>query len=437
MAKSKEAKRKEAKKNEELKKQAAQKEKEKEQQNNSDTQITPEMIGAIIGAIIGGSVLGSFTYSMFVNDKNISDTNNTTYKWSIGLVAVLVNAIIPGIIGWYAGASLDTASIIYNILSYLGVYGLLLLVFRNLLRPNTFDTLICSLIVIFSFLLSIKFGVYNDGSFSGFWIIILFIFSLLLVVYYYFGFIVKSLRDIQDIFLNSNSKELSTNIYFKTVDNPSKLLFNLYDYNSVFNKVFEIINPNTVPKLVPTINKIEPTIDIAENQARFALLACVGLVFGIIMLISIIIYFFDTIGNKIVPENSNLFSSSLTIMFWLLLFVCIFLYFIKQIIEETINTEAPQLLPQNLDTKIDEITQNVDIKTKLLPIINNILNSTDLTNITNMTNITNNPNILELQKLFMNSSMPVSQISQPIPILKGGNRHEKKIDTSSYIKLKL
>ena len=432
MAKSKEAKRKEAKKNEELKKQAETQQNKKE--NSIQTEITPEMIGAIIGAIIGGLLLGSFTYSMFVKDKNISDTNNNTYKWSIGLAAVLINAIIPGIIGWYAGASLDTSTIIYNILIYLGAYGLLVLVFRNLIRPNSFDTLICGLIVIFSFLLSIKFGVYNDGSFSGFWIIILFIFSLLLVVYYYFGFIVKSLRNIQDMFMNSkpNSKDLDTNTYFETFDNPSKLLFNMYDYKTIINKVFEIINPSTVPKLVPTINKIEPTIDIAENQARFALLICIGLTFGIITLISIIIYFFESIGNKIVVENSKLFSSSLTIIFWLLLFFCMFLYFIKQITEELINTEAPQFLPQNLEPKIDKITENQDIQIKLLNMINTIMNSSDFTNISN---ITNNPDILELQKIFMSSPLPVSPISQTI--LKGGRRREKQTDNSSYIKLKL
>lgn len=353
-------------------KESKKKEKEKEEKKKKESTVkTDEIVGATIGAIIGGLVMGGVMYSFLFKDKPIS----ATHKFLIGTVLVLVNMIVPALIGWYGGSNLDFVSIISNIIYYLGIYVLSFLMFRSLIKPNGFDTGICIAIFVISFLISMKFGLYDDGSLSGFWIVILFIFSFLLTGYYYFGYIVKAVKSIETQWSNykpnnSIDTNIDTNINdMKTIDSPSMLLFDINSYKNVLNKVFNIINPTTVPDIVPTVEKAETVIDIQEANIRHMLLICIGSILAVITVICIIIYLFITVfgkKSKNGPNSSILFGSSLEVNFYLLLFFCLLLIAIKTFIESGIDKYAPQFKPEALEAQLNSITDIAGIK-QLLP----------------------------------------------------------------------
>jgi len=354
MAKSKESKKKE--------------EKKKEEKKKEETTIkTDEIVGATIGAIIGGLVMGGSMYVLLFKDKPIS----SIHKFLVGTVIVLLNMIVPALIGWYAGSNLDFVSIITNIIYYLVIYVLLFIIIRSLIRPNRFDTGICIAIFVISFLISMEFGLYNDGSLSKYWIIILFIFSFLLAGYYYFGYIVKTVKNIETQWSNYKpNNDIDTNIDgLNPLDTPSMLLFDINSYKNVLNKVFNIINPTTVPDIIPTVEKAETVIDIQEANTRHMLLICIGLILAVITVISIIIYIFITVFGKKSnsgPTSSILFGSSLEVNFYLLLFFCLLLVAIKTFIESGIDKYAPQFKPEALEAQLNSITDIAGIK-QLLP----------------------------------------------------------------------
>jgi hypothetical protein len=147
------------------------------------------------------------------------------------------------------------------------------------------------------------------------------------------------------------------------------LLFDINSYKDVLNKVFTIINPTTVPDIVPTVEKAETVIDIQVANTRHMLLLCIGLILAVITVISIIIYIFITVfGNKSNsgPTSSILFGSSLEVNFYLLLFFCLLLIAIKTFIESGIDNYAPEFKPEALEVKLDSITDIAGIK-QLLP----------------------------------------------------------------------
>jgi hypothetical protein len=342
--------------------------KKKEEKKKEETTIkTDEIVGATIGAIIGGLVMGGSMYVLLFKDKPIS----SIHKFLVGTVIVLLNMIVPALIGWYAGSNLDFVSIITNIIYYFGIYVLLFIMIRSLIRPNRFDTGICIAIFVISFLISMEFGLYNDGSLSKFWIIILFIFSFLLAGYYYFGYIVKTVKNIETQWSNYKpNNDIDTNIDgLNPVDTPSMLLFDINSYKDVLNKVFTIINPTTVPDIVPTVEKAETVIDIQVANIRHMLLICIGLILAVITVISIIIYIFITVFGKKSnsgPTSSILFGSSLEVNFYLLLFFCLLLIAIKTFIESGIDKYAPQFKPEALEAQLNSITDIAGIK-QLLP----------------------------------------------------------------------
>jgi len=348
-------------------KESKKKEEKKEEKKKETTVKTDEIVGATIGAIIGGLVMGGSMYVFLFKDKPIS----SIHKFLVGTAIVVVNMIVPALIGWYAGSNLDFVSIITNIIYYLGIYVLSFIMIRSLIRPNNFDTVICIAIFVISFLISMKFGLLNDGSLSIFWIAILFIFSFLLTGYYYFGYIVKVVKNIETQWSNYKpNNDIDTNIDgLNQVDTPSMLLFDINSYKDVLNKVFTIINPTTVPDIVPTVEKVETVIDIQVANTRHMLLICIGLILAVITVISIIIYIFITVFGKKSnsgPTSSILFGSSLEVNFYLLLFFCLLLIAVKTFIESGIDKYAPQFKPEALEAQLNSITDIAGIK-QLLP----------------------------------------------------------------------
>jgi hypothetical protein len=306
-------------------------------------------------------------YVFLFKDKPIS----SMHKFLVGTAIVLINMIIPALIGWYAGSNLDFVSIITNIIYYLGIYVLSFIMIRSLIRPNSFDTVICIAIFVISFLISMKFGLLNDGSLSIFWIAILFIFSFLLTGYYYFGYIVKVVKNIETQWSNyTPNNNVDTNIDgLNPLDTPSMLLFDINSYKDVLYKAFDIINPITVPNIVPTVKQAETVIDIQVANVRHILLLCIGLILAVITVISIIIYIFITvfgIESNRGPTSSILFGSSLEVNFYLLLFFCLLLIAIKTFIESGIDNYAPEFKPKALEAQLDSITDIAGIK-QLLP----------------------------------------------------------------------
>jgi len=407
MAKSKKSKTTNEKKDEQKKDEQRKDEQKKEDKTN-------EIMGALIGATVGGLILGSIMYSVFFKDKPIS----SSYKFLIAIAVIFGNMIVPALIGWYGGSNLDFVSIIINSLFYLAIYGLSILLFRSLIKPNGFDTSVCVAIFVISFLISIKFGLYNDGSLSGFWIIILFVFSLLITGYYYFGYIVKAVKEIETQWSNYDTNNDTNMDSLKTIDSPSMLLFDINNYKNVLNKVFSIINPTTVPDIVPTVEKAETVLDIQEANIRHLLLICIASVLAVITIISIIIYIFITVFGKKSNTGSTssiLFGSSLQVNFYLLFFFCLLLFAIKTFIESGIDNYAPQFKPEALEAQLNSITDIAGIK-QLLP--------------TNFASLFNSGTNFNINSGINSSSSTFFQ--------KGGkkiNRTNKM--TESYLKLKI
>ena len=179
MAKSRQQKKREE--SEEMKKkEAEEKQKKTDQQNYA-------IAGGATGLILGAGI----SYFLF-KDSPMS----SAYKLLFSALIMIGNTIIPGYIGYYGGEAPDTIKT--NILYYLALFILIVLLLFNLKAPGIFDSFVLVLIFTSVFGISLKFGVEENGILSVFWIPILFIFGLIITVYYYFGYAVKALKNIEE-----------------------------------------------------------------------------------------------------------------------------------------------------------------------------------------------------------------------------------------------
>ena len=161
-------------------------EKKEKEEKTEIYQIVFAIVGALVGLLLGYGM----SYFFFIN-KPIEPT----YKILFSALIMMGNAIVPGYIGYYGGEAPDTIE--SNIFYYLALLSLIIFLIFDLKVPGILDSSV--LVITFSLvlLISMKFGLKEDGSFSLFWIPILIIFGIIIALYYYFGYFAHVLKNIE------------------------------------------------------------------------------------------------------------------------------------------------------------------------------------------------------------------------------------------------
>jgi len=360
------------------------KKKEAEEQQKKTDQQNYAIAGGATGLILGAGI----SYFLF-KDSPMS----SAYKLLFSALIMIGNTIIPGYIGYYGGEAPDTIKT--NILYYLALFILIVLLLFNLKAPGIFDSFVLVLIFTSVFGISLKFGVEENGILSVFWIPILFIFGLIITVYYYFGYAVEALKNIEEEWQKYDSDKVKDEKEVKeakeatdndaitkgdTADSINKgdipikekrniLIFDIdTQYKTVIDKLFKKFNPTTVPDLVKDVEKVEHTIDTFENIGRrYMLMSISSLILGLAIISAIVFYIIKAVSKgHIVVSDANLFTSKLEINVWLLGFICIGLYIITSAIKYGINNDFPQFKPENLAAVIDKSNNVTDF-------INNVI----------------------------------------------------------------
>jgi DNA mismatch repair ATPase MutL len=333
-----------------------QKKEDDEQQKQED-----QKYYAIAGGATGLTLGAGISYFLF-KDSPMS----SAYKLLFSALIMIGNTIIPGYIGYYGGEVPDT--IVTNILYYLALFILIVILLFNLKAPGVFDSFVLVLIFSSVFVISLKFGVEENGILSVFWIPILFIFGIILSVYYYFGYFVKVINNIQEEWTKYDSDKVTdeqkTNNKTEATDTEEtkeKMNILIFDidsqYKTVFDKLFEKFNPKTVPNLVKDVEKVEKQINIFESMGRqYMLISIAALIIGLAVISAIVFYIVEAVSkDHIVVSDINLFTSKLKINVWMLGFMCIGLCIITFIVKkELIDKYFPQFKPENLEAIIDK-----------------------------------------------------------------------------------
>ena len=347
------------------KKEDEEKKKDEEQQKKKDQKYYA-IAGGATGLILGAGI----SYFLF-KDSPMS----SAYKFLFSALIMIGNTIVPGYIGYYGGE--DTDTIVTNILYYLALFILIVILLFNLKAPGVFDSFVLVLIFSSVFVISLKFGVDENGILSVFWIPILFIFGIILSVYYYFEYFVKVLNNIQEEWTKydpykvkdgeeTNNKIEATDTE-ETKEKKEKMNILIFDidsqYKTVFDKLFEKFNPKTVPNLVKDVEKTEKQINIFESMGRqYMLISIAALIIGLAVISAIVFYIVEAVSKEHnVVSDINLFTSKLKINVWMLVFMCIGLCIITFIVKkELIDKDFPQFKPKNLEATIDKSNNVTD-----------------------------------------------------------------------------
>ena len=342
------------------------KKKKDEEKQKKEDQKYYAIAGGATGLILGAGI----SYFLF-KDSPMS----SAYKFLFSALIMIGNTIVPGYIGYYGGE--DTDTIVTNILYYLALFILIVILLFNLKAPGVFDSFVLVLIFSSVFVISLKFGVDENGILSVFWIPILFIFGIILSVYYYFGYFAHVLKNIEKQWdeydpdkvkggEETNNKIEATDKE-ETKEKKEKMNILIFDidsqYKTVFDKLFEKFNPKTVPNLVKDVEKTEKQINIFESMGRqYMLISIAALIIGLALISAIVFYIVEAVSKEHnVVSDINLFTSKLKINVWMLVFMCIGLCIITFIVKkELIDKDFPQFKPKNLEATIDKSNNVTD-----------------------------------------------------------------------------
>jgi cation transport ATPase len=355
-----------------------------------------QIIFAIVGALVGLLLGYGISYFLF-KDKPIEPN----YKLLFSAVIMMGNAIVPGYIGYYGGEAPDTIE--SNVFYYLALLSLMIFLIYDLKVPGILDSSV--LVITFSLvlLISMKFGVKEDGSFSLFWIPILIIFGIIIALYYYFGYFAHVLKNIEKKWDEYDpDKETSKDSLQKGSginDSASKaapiapdekasvasdekasekaapessessnektsiLIFDIENiYKEVIDELFKKINPKTSPKIVSDVKKIENLENKYEGMGRRYIIMGIAAALLAITAISAIVFFIvEAVSKNVAVSPSNLFTSKLIINLWLLCVITIALFLIKFGINYGIKKYVPQAEPDNLLNEINKLNDNDNI----------------------------------------------------------------------------
>ena len=345
-----------------------------------------QIIFAIVGALVGLLLGYGMSYFLFI-DKPIEPT----YKFLFSALIMIGNAIVPGYIGYYGGEAPDTIE--SNVFYYLALLSLIIFLIYDLKVPGILDSSV--LVITFSLvlLISMKFGLKEDGSFSLFWIPILIIFGIIIALYYYFGYFAHVLKNIEkqwdEYGSDKEDKDKNSSVQKGGSDNEapddeapddkapddkapeapdektSILLFNIgkgSDYEAPIDALFEKFNPKTAPKVVSDVKKGENIINKYEGMGRRYMIMGIAAALLVTTVISAIIYFIvEAVSKNVVVFPANLFTSKLIINLWLLCVITIALVLIKFGINYGIKKYVPQAEPDNLLNEINKLNDITDI----------------------------------------------------------------------------
>ena len=379
------------------KKEDEEKKKDEEQQKKKDQKYYA-IAGGATGLILGAGI----SYFLF-KDSPMS----SAYKFLFSALIMIGNTIVPGYIGYYGGEAPDT--IVTNILYYLALFILIVILLFNLIAPGVFDFFVLVLIFSSVFVISLKFGLKEDGSFSLFWIPILIIFGIIIALYYYFGYFAHVLKNIEkqwdEYDPNKEGSSLQkgggindaaddTNAAVEPVapvaseaeheaapdekapdekapdeaapdEKASILLFNIgkgSKYEPVIDALFKIINPKTTPNIVSDVKKVENLENKYEGMGRRYIIMGIAAALLAITAISAIVFFIvEAVSKNVAVSPSNLFTSKLIINLWLICVIIIALFLIKFGINYGIKKYVPQAEPDNLLNEINKLNDG-DIK---------------------------------------------------------------------------
>ena len=357
-----------------------------------------QIIFAIVGALVGLLLGYGISYFLF-KDKPIEPN----YKLLFSALIMMGNAIVPGYIGFYGGEAPDTIE--SNIFYYLALLSLITFLIFDLKVVGILDSCVLGITFSLVFLISIKFGLKEDGSFSLFWIPILIIFGIIIALYYYFGYFAHVLKNIEkqwdeyDPDINTNKEKDSSlqkggGINDAAVEpvapvaseaapvaapeaapdeaapdeaapdvRASILIFDIESiYKAVIDALFKIINPKTTPNIVPDVKKAKDLENKYEGMGRRYIIMGIAAALLVVTVISAIVFFIVVAVSKPVAVSpSNLFTSKLIINLWLICVIIIALVLIKFGINYGIKKYVPQAEPDNLLNEINKLNDG-DIK---------------------------------------------------------------------------
>lgn len=364
------------------KKEDEEKKKDEEQQKKKDQKYYA-IAGGATGLILGAGI----SYFLF-KDSPMS----SAYKFLFSALIMIGNTIVPGYIGYYGGEAPDTIE--SNIFYYLALLSLIIFLIFDLKVPGILDSCVLGLIFSSVFVISLKFGLKEDGSFSLFWIPILIIFGIIIALYYYFGYFAHVLKNIEkkwdeydpDKETNKEKDSLQkgggindapddTNAATETAsdekahdeaapeaapdEKASILLFNIgkgSKYEPVIDALFEKFNPTTAPDIVSDVKKAENLENKYEGMGRRYIIMGIAAALLAVTAISAIVFFIvEAVSKPVAVSPSNLFTSKLIINLWLLCVIIIALFLIKFGINYGIKKYVPQAKPDNLLNEINKL----------------------------------------------------------------------------------
>jgi hypothetical protein len=340
-----------------------------------------QIIFAIVGALVGLLLGYGISYFLF-KDKPIEPN----YKLLFSAVIMMGNAIVPGYIGYYGGEAPDTIE--SNVFYYLALLSLMIFLIYDLKVPGILDSSV--LVITFSLvlLISMKFGLKEDGSFSLFWIPILIIFGIIIALYYYFGYFAHVLKNIEKQWdeygsdTNTNTNKEKDNSLQKGGDineapgappeekaepepeeKASILIFDIQSiYKAPIDALFKKFNPKTASNIVSDVKKIENLENKYEGMGRRYIIMGIAAALLAITAISAIVFFIvEAVSKNVAVSPSNLFTSKLIINLWLLCVITIALFLIKFGINYGIKKYVPQAEPDNLLNEINKLNDNDNI----------------------------------------------------------------------------
>ena len=342
------------------------KKKKDEEKQKKEDQKYYAVAGGATGLILGTGI----SYFLF-KDSPMS----SAYKFLFSALIMIGNTIVPGYIGYYGGEAPDTIE--SNIFYYLALLSLIIFLIFDLKVPGILDSSV--LVITFSLvlLISMKFGLKEDGSFSLFWIPILIIFGIIIALYYYFGYFAHVLKNIEkqwdeyDPNKEGSSLQKGGGINDASPDETnaapeaapdekaSILLFNIgkgSKYEPVIDALFEKFNPKTAPDIVSDVKKGENVINKYEGMGRRYIIMGIAAALLAITAISAIVFFIvEAVSKNVAVSPSNLFTSKLIINLWLICVIIIALFLIKFGINYGIKKYVPQAEPNNLLNEINKL----------------------------------------------------------------------------------
>jgi hypothetical protein len=373
-------------------------EKKEKEEKTEIYQIVFAIVGALVGLLLGYGM----SYFFFIN-KPIEPT----YKILFSALIMMGNAIVPGYIGYYGGEAPDTIE--SNIFYYLALLSLIIFLIFDLKVPGILDSCVLGITFSLVLLISIKFGLKEDGSFSLFWIPILIIFGIIIALYYYFGYFAHVLKNIEkqwdeyDPNKEGSSLQKGGGINDAAPVEPvapvaseaeheaapeaapeaasdekahdeaapeaapdvraSILIFDVENkYKPVIDAFCKIINPKTTPNVVSDVKKGENVINKYEGMGRRYIIMGIAAALLAITAISAIVFFIvEAVSKNVAVSPSNLFTSKLIINLWLICVIIIALVLIKFGINYGIKKYVPQAEPDNLLNEINKLNDG-DIK---------------------------------------------------------------------------